>query len=70
MTRPLILGLDFMLKHQIDLKWSDRDKGLHTQGKNVLVKMIYICEKDPYILIHTILNLPPRALGVIMLNWT
>ena len=39
LTRPIILGLDFMCKHQIGLSWSDTRKGLLT-----LENTVNICE--------------------------
>ena len=47
LTRPIILGLDFMYKHQIGLSWSDIRKGLLNLEDKMLVETIDICEIGP-----------------------
>ena len=47
LTRPDILGLDFMQKHQIGLIWSVTRKGLLTLEDKMLVETINICDIGP-----------------------
>ena len=65
LTRPIILGLDFMWKHQIGLSWSDNGKGLLTLEDKVLVETIDICEIGPQLMTYSSLTLPPRTSTVI-----
>ena len=65
LTRPIILGLDFMCKHQIGLTWSDTGKGLLTLENKVLVETVNICETGPQLITYSSLTLPPRTLTVI-----
>ena len=61
---PIILGLDFMHKHQIGLSWSDTGKGLLTLEDKVLIETVNICEAGPQLMIYSSLTLP-RMLAVI-----
>ena len=65
LTRPLILGLDFMCKHHIRLSWLDTGKELLTSENRVLVETINICEMSPQLMASSSLILPPRMLAVI-----
>ena len=47
LTRPIILGLDFMQKYQTGLSWLDTRKGLLTLEDKVLVESVDICEIGP-----------------------
>ena len=55
--RSLILGLDFMQKHHIGLRWSDTGKGLLTKGGNILIEIIHFSKAGPCILTQTTINL-------------
>ena len=59
-----MLGLHFMWKHQIGLRWLDTGKGLFTLEDKVL-QTVDICETGPQLLTYSSLNLPPRMLAVI-----
>ena len=63
------MGLYFIQKYRIGLRWSDVDKGLLTWGKKVIIETINVYDKGPYILICSSLNLPPRTLAVLN-AWT
>ena len=65
LTGSLILGLDFMQKHKIHLKWADTEKGLLTHDKNMLVHIINVSEMGSYILACSNLMLPPRTLAML-----
>ena len=64
-TRPIILGIGFMCKHQIKLSWSDTRKGLLTLENKVLIETINIYEKGPQLMTSSSLTLPPMTLAVI-----
>ena len=61
----MILGLDFMQKHQIGLGWLDTRKGLLTLGDIVLIETKDVCEIGPQLRTYSCLTLPPRMLAVI-----
>ena len=65
LTRPMILGLDFMHKHQIGLIWSGTRNGLLTLENKVLVETVHICETGPQLMTYSSLTLPPRPLAVL-----
>ena len=68
LTRPIILGLDFMCKHQIGLHWSDTRKGHLTLENKVLVETVNICETGPHLMTYSSLTLPPMTLAVISIH--
>ena len=53
-----------MQKHKVGLKWSDTEKGLLTQSKNMLVETIKVYEMGPHILVCSDLILPLRMLTI------
>ena len=65
LTRSIILGLDFMHKHQIALTWSNTGKGLLTLKNKLLVETLDICKMGPQLMTCSNLPLPPRTLAVI-----
>ena len=65
LTRPIILGLDFMHKHQIWLSWSNTGKGLLTLENKLLAETISICETGHQLMTYSRLPLLPRILAVI-----
>ena len=64
-TRPIILGQDFMQKHQAWLGWSDTGKGLLTVEDKVFVETIHFCEIGPQLVTDSSQTFPPRTLEVI-----
>ena len=68
LTRPIILGLDFMCKHQIGLNWSDNGKWILTLKHKVLVETLHICEMCHQVMTYCNLNLLPRTLAVINIH--
>ena len=65
LTRPVILGLDFMHIYENWLSWSDTGKGLLTLENKVLVETVNICKSGPQLITYSSLTLPPRTLSVI-----
>ena len=59
LTRPMILGLDFMCKHQIGLTWSVIGKRLLSLENKVLVETLDTCEMGPQLITCSNLPLPP-----------
>ena len=47
-SKSLILGLDFMQKHQIGLKGQKQIKDLIAQGMGSVVETSNVCEVDPF----------------------
>ena len=68
LTRPIILGLNFIHKHQIGLSWSDTGKGLLTLENKLLLETMNICETGPQLMTYSSLTPPPRTLAVISIH--
>ena len=68
LTRLIILGLDFMQKHQIGLNSSDIRKGLLIFKNKVLVEILNICETGPQHMTYSSLTLPLTTLAVLDIN--
>ena len=66
--RPIILGLDFMHKHQTRLSWSNARKRLLTLENKVLAEAVNICETGPQLMTYSSLPLPSRMLAVINIH--
>ena len=68
LARPIILGLDFMHKHEIRLSWLDTRKGFLSLEDKVLVVTVDICETGPQLMTYSSLRLPARKLAVINIH--
>ena len=68
LSRYLVLGVDFLQKHHIVLIWSDKSKGLLTQGIKAIVGIIPMCKESPHILTRTKQDIPHRTLAIIDAN--
>ena len=67
LTRPLILGLDFLIRNQVSVKYSEEGKCILDYQQQELVASLDV-EDKPQLRLTTSVLLPGRMLAVIQVN--
>ena len=65
LSRPCILGLDFLRKHKIGIGWSPSGKFQFDFHQHVLVKSIKVYMSGPTLQTRQCINIPSRSLMVL-----
>ena len=67
LTRPLILGRDFLIKNHISVRYSENGKYMLDHKQQELVAAVSV-ETKPHLSIANSMTLPGRTLAVVHIN--
>ena len=67
LTRPLILGRDFLIQNHVSVKYSENGKCLLDYQQQELIASLYV-EDKPQMSLNASMILPGRTLAIIQVN--